>query len=142
MNSVMLIGRLTKDPEVRYTRTANPIAVATFTVAIDRPTRTGQEKKTDFPRVQVFGRQAENCERFLAKGRLVGIQGSIQTGSFVNREGVTVYTTDVIANRVEFLEWGEKHKKETFSGDVKDGSREPIEAPEGFQEYSEEDIPF
>ena len=84
------------------------MAVATFTVAIDRPVRPGGEKQTDFPRVTVFGKQAENCERYLAKGRLVGVQGRIQTGSYKDRDGRTVYTTDVIADRVEFLEWGDK----------------------------------
>ena len=66
MNSVQLIGRLTRDPEVRYT--ASQMAVATFSVAIDRPTRAGSERQTDFPRVTVFGKQAENCEKYLAKG--------------------------------------------------------------------------
>ena len=107
MNSVVLIGRLTRDPEVRYI-SESQMAIATFTVAIDRPTRSGQEKKTDFPRVTVFGRQAENCEKFLTKGRLVGVQGRIQTGSYTNRDGATVYTTDVVADRVEFLEWGDR----------------------------------
>ena len=69
MNSVVLIGRLTRDPDVRYTA-GTQMAVCTFTVAIDRPVRAGGEKQTDFPRVTVFGKQAENCERFLAKGRL------------------------------------------------------------------------
>ncbi|WP_173328249.1 single-stranded DNA-binding protein [Eubacterium pyruvativorans] len=81
MNSVMLIGRLTRDPEVR---------------------------KADFPRVVVFGRQAETCEKYLAKGRLVAVEGRIQTGSYQNRNGDTVYTTDVVASRVEFLEWGDR----------------------------------
>ena len=107
MNSVVLIGRLTRDPEVRYTA-GTQMAVCTFTVAIDRPVRAGAEKQTDFPRVTVFGKQAENCERFLAKGRLVGVQGRIQTGSYTNKDGVTVYTTDVVADRVEFLEWGDR----------------------------------
>ena len=103
MNSVVLIGRLTRDPEIRYI-SESQMAVATFTVAIDRPVRSGQEKKTDFPRVTVFGRQAENCERFLAKGRLVGVQGRIQTGSYTNKDGVKVYTTDVVIEEVEFAE--------------------------------------
>ena len=103
MNSVVLIGRLTRDPEVRYI-SESQMAIATFTVAIDRPTRSGQEKKTDFPRVTVFGRQAENCEKFLAKGRLVGVQGRIQTGSYTNREGQKVYTTDVVIEEQEFAE--------------------------------------
>ena len=103
MNSVVLIGRLTRDPEVRYI-SESQMAIATFTVAIDRPTRSGQEKKTDFPRVTVFGRQAENCEKFLAKGRLVGVQGRIQTGSYTNRDGQKVYTTDVVVEDQEFAE--------------------------------------
>ena len=69
MNSVVLIGRLTRDPELRYT-SGSQMAVATFTIAIDRPVRAGGEKQTDFPRVTVFGKQAENCEKYLAKGRL------------------------------------------------------------------------
>lgn len=111
MNSVVLIGRLTKDPEVRYTA-GDQMAVANFTIAIDRPTKQGKEKQADFPRIIVFGRSAENCEKFLSKGRLVGIQGRIQTGSYKNKNGETVYTTDVIADRVEFLEYGDKMKRE------------------------------
>ena len=109
MNSVVLIGRLTRDPEIRYTASSQ-MAVASFTIAIDRPVRAGGEKQTDFPRITVFGRQAENCERYLAKGRLVGIQGRLQTGSYQNKDGVTVYTTDVVADRVEFLEWGDRQQ--------------------------------
>ena len=88
MNSVSLIGRLTRDPEVRYT--PSQMAVASFTIAIDRPVRSGEDKKTDFPRITVFGKQAENCEKYLVKGRLVGVQGRIQTGSYQNKDGVTV----------------------------------------------------
>ena len=107
MNSVMLIGRLTRYPEVRYT-SGSQMAVANFTLAIDRPVRQGEERKADFPRVVVFGRQAETCEKYLAKGRLVAVEGRIQTGSYQNRNGDTVYTTDVVASRVEFLEWGDR----------------------------------
>ena len=103
MNSVVLIGRLTRDPEVRYTA-GTQMAVASFTIAIDRPVRAGGEKQTDFPRITVFGKQAENCEKFLAKGRLVGVQGRIQTGSYTNRDGQKVYTTDVVVEDQEFAE--------------------------------------
>lgn len=139
MNSVVLIGRLTKDPEVRYTGGQNNMAVATFSVAIDRPVKQGQEKKADFPRVTAFGRQAENCEKFLAKGRLVGVQGRIQTGSYTNKDGRTVYTTDVVADRVEFLEWG--NKNDSGGAQQPAGAPEPPAAPEGFS-YSDDDIPF
>lgn len=107
MNSVQLIGRLTRDPEIRYT-SGSQMAVASFTIAIDRPTRAGGERQTDFPRITVFGRQAETCEKYLAKGRKVAIEGRIQTGSYQNKNGETIYTTDVVANRVEFLEWGDR----------------------------------
>ena len=100
MNSVILIGRLTKDPEIRW---AGEMAIATFTVAIDRPTKRGEEKKTDFPRVTVFGKQAENCNKYLKKGSMVAVDGRIQTGSYDGKDGKKVYTTDVVANRVEFL---------------------------------------
>lgn len=105
MNSVALIGRLTRDPDVRWTQ--DQMAIATFMVAIDRPPKKDGTKGTDFPRITVFGRQAENCEKYLKKGRLVGITGHIQTGSY-QKDGQTFYTTDVVADRVEFLEWGEK----------------------------------
>ena len=134
MNSVNLIGRLTKDPEVRYISETG-MAVATFTVAINRPVKQGQEKKTDYPRVTVFGRQAENCERYLDKGRLVGIQGRIQTGSYKDRDGKIVYTTDVIAERVEFLDFGDKAAQNDAQS-VSEG------VPEGFRAVSDEDIPF
>jgi single-strand DNA-binding protein len=136
MNSVILIGRLTKDPELRYTPDRQ-MAVATFTVAIDRPVRAGGERQTDFPRVTVFGKQAENCEKFLAKGRLVGIQGRLQTGSYTNKNGVTVYTTDVIADRVEFLEWGDRTQGKSSSSH----SSRVDDVPSGFAAI-DEDIPF
>ena len=139
MNSVVLIGRLTRDPEIRYTA-GTQMAVATFTVAIDRPVRAGAEKQTDFPRVTVFGKQAENCERFLATGRLVGIQGRIQTGSYTNKDGATVYTTDVVADRVEFLEWGDRNERQSAPRQA--GNMGGFDAaPEGFSAI-DEDIPF
>ena len=140
MNSVVLIGRLTRDPEVRYI-SESQMAVATFTLAIDRPARSGQEKKTDFPRITVFGRQAENCERFLAKGRLVGIQGRIQTGSYTNKDGQTVYTTDVVADRVEFLEWGDRPQGQSQSYGQSQMASSFDDAPAGFSAI-DEDIPF
>ena len=87
MNSVNLIGRLTRDPEVRYTN--DQMAIANFTLAIDRPPRKDGTKETDFPRVIVFGRMAENCQRFLSKGRLVGVEGKLQTDNYINKNGST-----------------------------------------------------
>ena len=141
MNNVVLIGRLTRDPELRYIPESQN-AVATFTLAVDRP--FSKEKQADFIRITVFGKQAENCERLLAKGRLTAVQGRIQTGSYKNKEGVTVYTTDVIAERVEFLEWGDRAGSGSGSGSGfdKQQSNAP-EIPEGFQALDDDDdIPF
>lgn len=129
MNSVFLIGRLTRDPEVRYIASSQT-AVATFTVAVDRPVYQGEEKKADFLRITVFGKQAENCEKYLAKGRLVAIEGRLQTGSYQNKDGVTVYTTDVIANKVQFLQWG----------DQRQGEQQEMR-PDNFEAVNE-DVPF
>ena len=133
MNSVNLIGRLTRDPEVRYT-SGSQMAVARFSIAINRPSKDG-EKQADFPNIVAFGKQAENCERYLGKGRLVGIQGRIQTGSYTNKDGVKVYTTEVVANNVEFLDFGERNKAESHNS----GNDE---IPEGFAAIEDEDIPF
>ncbi len=142
MNNVVLIGRLTKDPELRYIPESQN-AVATFTMAVDRP--FSKEKQADFIRITVFGKPAENCERFLVKGRMVGIQGRLQTGSYKNKEGATVYTTDVVADRVEFLEWGDKAGAGSGSGFgfEKQDSKGAPSIPEGFQALEDDDdIPF
>lgn len=138
MNNVTLIGRLTKDPEIRYT-SGSQMAVARFSIAIDRPVKQGEDKKADFPSIVVFGKQAENCEKYLSKGRLVGIEGRIQTGSYQNKDGKNVYTTDVIASRVEFIDWGEKSRQ---NGNVSPTAPSDDDIPAGFSRIDEDDIPF
>lgn len=99
MNSVILIGRLTKKPELEYTAGNTP--VTKFTIAVDRDKK---DEDADFIRITVFGRQAENVCRFMDKGRQISVMGRIQTGSYPDKNtGKTVYTTDIIANRIEFL---------------------------------------
>lgn len=127
MNNVTLIGRLTKDPEVRISK--DNLKVARFSVAISRPVGKDKEPQTDYPRIIVFGKLAENCEAHLSKGKLVGVEGRIQTGSYVNEDNITIYTTDVVASRVEFLT--PKGKSEKKDDDV----------PDGFEE-ADEDVPF
>ena len=138
MNNVNLIGRLTREPEVRYI-SENQMAVARFSIAIDRPTKSGDEKKTDFPNIVVFGKQAENCERYLTKGKLVGITGRIQTGSYQDKDGKTVYTTDVVASKVRFLEWGEKVAQNESQNAT---TTNEYDVPQGFAAIQDEDIPF
>lgn len=111
MNSVQFIGRLTSDPEVRYTPAGN--ATATFNIAIDRPPKKDGTHETDFPRITCWGTTAELCERYLTKGRLVAVSAHVRTGSYTNRDGQKVYTTDFIADRVEFLDKPQDRQQET-----------------------------
>jgi len=104
MNSVILIGNITRDPELRYSTGMNQTAICRFTVAVNDG--YGDKQRTSFIPIVVFGKQAENCDRYLAKGRKVAVNGRIQTGSYTNKEGNKVYTTEVIANNVEFLGGG------------------------------------
>ena len=107
MNQVQLIGRLTKEPTTRYNAESG-MAVARFTIAIDRlKTRNNQDPGADFPSIVCFGKTAENVEKYCGKGRLVGITGRIQTGSYEGNNG-KVYTTDIVADRVEFLDRAEE----------------------------------
>ena len=105
MNSVVLIGRLARDPELSYTANTQT-ALCRMTVAVDRGRRNGEDQGADFIDVTVWDRQAENCDRYLSKGSQVAVRGRIETGSYTNREGQKVYTTRVVADRfngVEFL---------------------------------------
>ena len=108
MNVVLLIGRLTRDPELRYLPgSGNP--VATFALAVDREyTGRDGETTTDFFNIQVWGKSAENCANHLAKGRLVAVRGSIRNRSYETQTGEKRYVTEINADRVQFLEWGDK----------------------------------
>jgi single-strand DNA-binding protein len=143
MNNVALIGRLVRDPELRFVP-GNGMAVANFTMAIDKGLTKAKKEEfeaagkptADFVRIVVWGKQAENASQYLAKGKLCAIQGSIQSGSYKTTSGETRYTTEVLANRVEFLEWGEKTDKS--SDDVYFGGK-------GYEEYQaadDDDVPF
>lgn len=102
MNKVILMGRLTRDPELRYT--TNGTCNATFSVAIDRRFKQEGGPEADFPRVIAWGKTAEFIEKYFSRGMKIVLEGRIQTGSYKNCDGQTVYTTDVIAEAVEFAE--------------------------------------
>ena len=129
MNLVIIQGRLTRNPEVRYT-TDSQLAIASFSVAVDRGKKDGEDMGADFIPVKVFGKQAENCERFLAKGGRVTVQGRIQTGSY-EKDGQKVYTTDVIASRVEFIDFKDKTPQNSNAGEI-----------EGFARVDDSEVPF
>ena len=109
MNKVILMGRLTRDPEVRYSAGDNSMAIARYTLAVDRRGRRNQDggdqqQTADFINCVAFGRTAEFLERFGRKGTKFVLEGRIQTGSYTNKDGQRVYTTDVVAENVEFAE--------------------------------------
>lgn len=133
MNNVSIVGRFVRDPEVRYT--PSQVAVARFTVALDRPFAKEGEQSADFISCVAFGKTAEFIEKYFTKGRPIGITGRIQTGSYTNKDGVKVYTTDVVADRVEFV--GNKD-----SNGSKPAPVDEPDIPEGFAQLDDEDLPF
>lgn len=108
MNKVILMGRLTRDPDVRYSAGDQSMAIARYTLAVDRRMRRDNNdpnaQTADFPGIVAFGRQAEFAEKYLRKGVKVVVTGRIQTGKYINKDGQTVYTTDVVAEDQEFAE--------------------------------------
>lgn len=104
MNKVVLMGRLTRDPEVRYSQGANALAIARYTLAVDRRFRREGEPTADFIQCVAFGKQGEFAEKYFRQGMRITVSGRIQTGSYENREGQRVYTTEVIIDEQEFAE--------------------------------------
>lgn len=104
MNKVILCGRLTKDPEIRYTNGATPICVATYTLAVERKIKKDGEASADFINCVAFGKLADFVEKYLTKGMKIMVSGHIQTGSYINKNGQKVYTTNVVVEEQEFAE--------------------------------------
>lgn len=105
MNKVVLMGRLTREPDVRYSQGESPMAIARYTLAVDRRfRRDGNEQSADFISCVSFGKTAEFAERYFHKGTKITISGRIQTGSYTNKDGQTVYTTEVVVEEQEFAE--------------------------------------
>lgn len=104
MNKVILIGRCTRDPEVRYSQGENATAVARYTLAVDRQFKRDGDQSADFINCIAFGKRGEFAEKYLRKGMKIAVVGRIQTGSYTNKDGQKVYTTDVIVDEHEFVE--------------------------------------
>lgn len=145
MNRVILIGRLTRDPDVRYSQGAEPLAIARYTLAVDRRGRrdTNSDQSADFISCVAFGRNGEFAEKYLKQGTKIAVTGRIQTGSYTNKDGNKVYTTDVVVEDHEFVE----SKGASDGGSYQAAERpEPSSASaEGFMsipEGIENDLPF
>lgn len=139
MNKVVLMGRLTRDPEVRYSAGENPLAIARYTLAVDRRFHRDGEATADFINCVTFGRAAEFAEKYLRQGTKIAVSGRIQTGSYTNRDGHKAYTTEIVVDEQEFAE----------GKNAGSGSSHPQQAPEtdpdGFMnipEGIEEEMPF
>ncbi len=146
MNKVILMGRLTRDPEVRYAQGENAMAIARFSLAVDRRRQNSSDGQTaDFINIVAFGRLGEFAEKYLHKGTKVALSGRIQTGSYTNKDGVKVYTTDIIADDIEFAE--SKNSAGADGGYSNAGSRPaaPASAGDGFMNIPDgidEELPF
>ncbi len=146
MNKAMLIGRLTRDPDVRYSQGENPMAIARFTLAVDRrrAKKDSEQQQADFISCIAFGKQGEFVEKYVKKGTKLAITGRIQTGSYTNKEGQKVYTTDVVCEELEFAE----SKKADNSGASTPASSAPQAADpadDGFMNVPdgiEDELPF
>ena len=152
MNRVFLIGRLSRDPELRHTTSG--MAVCQINVAVGRRTGAGRDPETDFINVVVWDKQAENVSKYLAKGRQVAVEGRIQTRSYDNSEGKKTYVTEVVANNVEFLGSASDNTK-VSSQEENPFDSMPIDEPAGASidndpfasfgekvEISDNDLPF
>ena len=141
MNKVMLMGRLTKDPEVRYSQGENPMAVARYSLAVDRRgAKKDGEQTADFINCVAFGKTGEFAEKYLHKGTKIVVIGRIQTGSYTNKEGQKVYTTDVVVEETEFAE----SKKAEGEGGGNNNGGAPAAGGDDFMKLDSgsDDLPF
>jgi single-strand DNA-binding protein len=138
MNEVVLVGRLSREPKVQESQTTNYVK---FAVAVERPVKSGEKKQADFPQCIAFGKTADVIGRYGFKGQKVAISGRIQTSKYKKQTGETIFNTEVIVNRVEFLEWQDKQEQmQTEQPQTAEQTLEP-DIPESF-EGIDEDVPF
>lgn len=146
MNKVILMGRLTRDPEVRYSQGEKQIAVARYTLAVDRRfARRDGEQTADFINCISFGKPAEFAEKYFRQGMSVTICGRIQTGSYTNRDGQKVYTTDVVVEEQEFAESKKASESNSNSGSGNNKRNSPDSNGDGFMNIPDgidEELPF
>ena len=139
MNKTVLMGRLTADPQVRYSQGDNATAVARYTLAVNRKFKKDGESTADFIPCVVFGRSAEFAEKYFRKGMQVVISGRIQTGSYTNKDGVKVYTTEVIVEEQEFAE------SKAASQQNQNNASDSVPSSDGFMNIPDgidEELPF
>lgn len=145
MNKVILMGRLTRDPEVRYSAGDNSMAIARYTLAVDRRFRRDGEQNADFIGCVAFGKSAEFAEKYLRQGTKMVITGRIQTGSYTNKDGQKVYTTDVVVEEQEFAESKKASDETQTTTPAQSHNRQEQPGPDGFMNIPDgidEELPF
>ncbi|MBQ9828108.1 MAG: single-stranded DNA-binding protein [Lachnospiraceae bacterium] len=146
MNKVILMGRLTRDPDIRYSSGDSQTAVARYTLAVDRAFKRDGDPDADFISCVAFGRNAEFAERYLRKGMKIAVVGRIQTGSYTNKDNVKVYTTDVIVENQEFAESKAASERSASNYEAPAAAPEPVgDAGDGFMNIPdtiEDELPF
>lgn len=146
MNKVVIMGRLTRDPEVRYSQNEKSTAVARFTLAVDRRFKRDNEPTADFINCVAFGKTGEFIEKYCRQGTKLCVEGRIQTGSYTNKDGNKVYTTDVVVENAEFAESkAASSRSETSDSDPKektisDSKNETESESESFMDVTDSDI--
>lgn len=141
MNRVILLGRMVRNPELKYTQAAEPIAVCRFTVAVNRPNAKDGDVTADFINCIAFRKRAENINRYFCKGSRIGIQGRLQVSSYTDQQGNKKYSTDVIVDDFEFIDT--KAENEARSSEVPQST--PQTSSQGFSidnDAEDEDLPF
>lgn len=143
MNKVILMGRLTRDPEVRYSQGDNSMAIARYSLAVDRRYKRDDDEQTaDFINCVAFGKSGEFAEKYLHKGTKIAVVGRIQTGSFTNKDGQKVYTTDVV---VEEQEFAESKNSGSGAGNANTSTKNNTFSSDGFMNIPDgidEELPF
>lgn len=145
MNKTILLGRLTRDPEVRYTQAAEPLAIARYTLAVDRRHKVEGEQTADFIPCVAFGKAGEFAEKYFKQGTKIAITGRIQTGSYTNKDGAKVYTTEVVVEEQEFAESKGSSREERDEASARAAGYGASAPEEGFMsipEGIENDLPF
>ena len=146
MNKAILMGRLTRDPDVRYSQGENPMAIARYTLAVDRRFKRDGEQSADFINCLAFGKSAEFAEKYFKQGTKIAVSGRIQTGSYTNREGVKVYTTEVVIEEQEFAESKAAASQNNNRGASQPSTPQPsTAASDGFMNIPdglEDELPF
>ena len=140
MNKVILMGRLTRDPEVRYTQGAEPLAIARYSLAVNKRFKKEGQPDADFINIVAFGREGEFAEKYFKKGQMISVVGRLQTGSYTDKDGVKRLTTDIVVEEQHFAE--SKRNKVASKGNTEKEEEPDSDGFVAVQNFDDDDLPF